>query len=216
MVYDGFMLCDCVCFNQKYNEVNGEENCDGINNNYSNNYGIEGLEVNFVVIEWWCVSVYVLLMMLLLVQGMLMLLVGDEQGYSQYGNNNVYCQDNVLMWLDWCQVNLGLIVFIVVLIYLWCCILVFICNCWWQEGDGNVCWFNCNVQFLIVVEWQQGVVCMQIQLLDCWLFMLNVIVEVVDMVLFEGEWCVVFLFVGEDNLVIMVVWYGFVYGVCVF
>lgn len=94
IVYDGFMFCDCVCFNYKYNEVNGEENCDGINNNYSNNYGKEGLGGFFDLVEWWCDSIYVLLIMLLFFQGMLMLLVGDEYGYSQYGNNNVYCQDN--------------------------------------------------------------------------------------------------------------------------
>nr|VXZ91314.1 Glycogen debranching enzyme [Klebsiella pneumoniae] len=49
--HDGFTLRDCVCFNQKHNEANGEENRDGTNNNYSNNHGIEGLEANFAVIE---------------------------------------------------------------------------------------------------------------------------------------------------------------------
>lgn len=145
MVYDGFMFWDCVCFNQKYNEVNGEENCDGINSNYSDNYGKEGLGGLFDLMEWWCDSIYVLLVMLLFFQGMLMLLVGDEYGYSQYGNNNVYCQDNVLIWLDWQQVNCGLIMFIVVLICLCQQILVLIGNSWWEEGDGNVCWLNKNV-----------------------------------------------------------------------
>jgi glycogen operon protein len=103
--HDGFTLRDCVCFNQKHNEANGEENRDGTNNNYSNNHGIEGLEANFAVIERRRASVHALLTTLLLAQGTPMLLAGDEQGHSQHGNNNAYCQDNALTWLDWRQAN---------------------------------------------------------------------------------------------------------------
>ena len=99
--HDGFTLRDCVCFNQKHNEANGEENRDGTNNNYSNNHGIEGLEANFAVIERRRASAHALLTTLLLAQGTPMLLAGDEQGHSQHGNNNAYCRDNALTWLDW-------------------------------------------------------------------------------------------------------------------
>ncbi|MFH4176350.1 glycogen debranching enzyme, partial [Acinetobacter baumannii] len=78
------------------NEANGEENRDGTNNNYSNNHGIEGLDANLAVIERRRASVHALLTTLLLAQGMPMLLAGDEQGHSQHGNNNAYCQDNAL------------------------------------------------------------------------------------------------------------------------
>ncbi len=92
--HDGFTLRDCVCFNQKHNQANGEENRDGTNNNYSNNHGIEGLEANLAVIERRRDSVHALLTTLLLSQGTPMLLAGDEHGHSQHGNNNAYCQDN--------------------------------------------------------------------------------------------------------------------------
>jgi glycogen operon protein len=59
--HDGFTLRDCVCFNQKHNEANGEENRDGTNNNYSNNHGIEGLEGSLAVIERRRASVHALL-----------------------------------------------------------------------------------------------------------------------------------------------------------
>jgi glycogen operon protein len=105
--HDGFTLRDCVCFNQKHNEANGEENRDGTNNNYSNNHGIEGLEGSLAVIERRRASVHALLTTLLLAQGTPMLLAGDEHGHSQHGNNNAYCQDNALTWLDWNQANPG-------------------------------------------------------------------------------------------------------------
>ncbi|MDU7373146.1 MAG: glycogen debranching protein GlgX, partial [Klebsiella michiganensis] len=82
--HDGFTLRDCVCFNQKHNEANGEENRDGTNNNYSNNHGIEGLEGSLAVIERRRASVHALLATLLLAQGTPMLLAGDEHGHSQH------------------------------------------------------------------------------------------------------------------------------------
>ena len=89
--HDGFTLRDCVCFNQKHNEANGEENRDGTNNNHSFNHGIEGLGGSLDVIERRRASVHALLTTLLLSQGTPMLLAGDEHGHSQHGNNNAYC-----------------------------------------------------------------------------------------------------------------------------
>lgn len=94
--HDGFTLRDCVCFNQKHNEANGEENRDGTNNNHSFNHGIEGLGGSLDVIERRRASVHALLTTLLLSQGTPMLLAGDEHGHSQHGNNNAYCRDNTL------------------------------------------------------------------------------------------------------------------------
>ncbi|VFS26811.1 Glycogen debranching enzyme [Yokenella regensburgei] len=91
--HDGFTLRDCVCFNQKHNEANGEENRDGTNNNHSFNHGIEGIDGTLEVTERRRDSVHALLTTLLLSQGTPMLLAGDEHGHSQHGNNNAYCQD---------------------------------------------------------------------------------------------------------------------------
>ena len=101
--HDGFTLRDCVCFNHKHNEANGEENRDGTNNNYSNNHGKEGLGGSLDLVERRRDSIHALLTTLLLSQGTPMLLAGDEHGHSQHGNNNAYCQDNQLTWLDWSQ-----------------------------------------------------------------------------------------------------------------
>lgn len=94
--HDGFTLRDCVCFNHKHNEANGEENRDGTNNNYSNNHGKEGLGGTLDLVERRRDSIHALLTTLLLSRGTPMLLAGDEHGHSQHGNNNAYCQDNQL------------------------------------------------------------------------------------------------------------------------
>ena len=99
--HDGFTLRDCVCFNHKHNEANGEENRDGTNNNYSNNHGKEGLGGSLDLVERRRDSIHALLTTLLLSQGTPMLLAGDEHGHSQHGNNNAYCQDNEISWLNW-------------------------------------------------------------------------------------------------------------------
>ena len=103
--HDGFTLRDCVCFNHKHNEANGEENRDGTNNNYSNNHGKEGLGGTLDLVERRRDSIHALLTTLLLSQGTPMLLAGDEHGHSQHGNNNAYCQDNIISWLDWTRLE---------------------------------------------------------------------------------------------------------------
>ena len=105
--HDGFTLRDCVCFNHKHNEANGEENRDGTNNNYSNNHGKEGLGGSLDLVERRRDSIHALLTTLLLSQGTPMLLAGDEHGHSQHGNNNAYCQGYRVTWLDWSQASSG-------------------------------------------------------------------------------------------------------------
>ena len=140
--HDGFTLRDCVCFNHKHNEANGEENRDGTNNNYSNNHGKEGLGGSLDLVERRRDSIHALLTTLLLSQGTPMLLAGDEHGHSQHGNNNAYCQDNQLTWLDWSQASSGLTAFTAALIHLRKRIPALVENRWWEEGDGNVRWLN--------------------------------------------------------------------------
>ncbi|WP_131064051.1 glycogen debranching protein GlgX [Raoultella planticola] len=214
--HDGFTLRDCVCFNQKHNEANGEENRDGTNNNYSSNHGIEGTGGSLDVLERRRDSVHALLSTLLLAQGTPMLLAGDEHGHSQHGNNNAYCQDNALTWLDWKQANSGLTAFTAALIHLRRCIPALTSNHWWQEGDGNVVWLNQYAQPLTADEWQHGTARLQILLSGRWLMTVNATPEVAHMELPEGEWHAVPPFAGEDNPVVMAVWHGPAHGVCVF
>ncbi|MHA6500857.1 glycogen debranching protein GlgX, partial [Escherichia coli] len=154
--HDGFTLRDCVCFNHKHNEANGEENRDGTNNNYSNNHGKEGLGGTLDLVERRRDSIHALLTTLLLSQGTPMLLAGDEHGHSQHGNNNAYCQDNQLTWLDWSQASSGLTAFTAALIHLRKRIPALVENRWWEEGDGNVRWLNRYAQPLSTDEWQNG------------------------------------------------------------
>ncbi|MDU0921183.1 glycogen debranching protein GlgX [Raoultella ornithinolytica] len=214
--HDGFTLRDCVCFNQKHNEANGEENRDGTNNNYSSNHGIEGTGGSLDVLERRRDSVHALLSTLLLAQGTPMLLAGDDHGHSQHGNNNAYCQDNALTWLDWNQANSGLTAFTAALIHLRRCIPALTSNRWWQEGDGNVVWLNQYAQPLTADEWQHGTARLQILLSGRWLMTVNATPEVAHMELPEGEWHAVPPFAGEDNPVVMAVWHGPAHGVCVF
>lgn len=214
--HDGFTLRDCVCFEQKHNEANGEENRDGANNNNSNNHGAEGPGGGLDVEARRQSSVHALLTTLLLAQGTPMLLAGDEHGHSQRGNNNAYCQDNALTWLDWSQANDGLTAFTAALLRLRQQIPALTRNSWWQEGDGNVRWLNQQGQALSVEAWRQGVTRLQIVLSGRWLITLNATDEVAQMVLPEGEWRAIPPFAGEDNPVVMAVWHGPAHGSCVF
>jgi isoamylase len=99
--HDGFTLHDLVSYNDKHNEANGENNQDGHNNNLSWNCGTEGPTDDPAVLALRERQKRNLLATLLLSQGVPMLLAGDERGHTQQGNNNAYCQDNELSWLDW-------------------------------------------------------------------------------------------------------------------
>ncbi len=99
--HDGFTLRDLVSYNQKHNEANGEENRDGTNDNESWNCGAEGLTSDPAINALRAQQQRNLLATLLLSQGVPMLLAGDEFGHSQGGNNNAYCQDSPVAWLDW-------------------------------------------------------------------------------------------------------------------
>ncbi|WP_448547856.1 glycogen debranching protein GlgX [Thalassotalea fusca] len=103
--HDGFTLHDLVTYQQKHNERNGEDNQDGHNSNFSYNFGVEGETSNGTINKLRQRQKRNLLTSLLVAQGTPMLLAGDELGHSQAGNNNAYCQDNELSWIDWSNTN---------------------------------------------------------------------------------------------------------------
>ncbi|HEV8331391.1 MAG TPA: glycogen debranching protein GlgX [Steroidobacteraceae bacterium] len=99
--HDGFTLYDTTAFNDKHNEANLEDSRDGHNHNLSWNCGIEGPTEDPAVTELRERQVRNLLATLLVSQGVPMLQAGDEFGRTQRGNNNAYCQDNEISWVDW-------------------------------------------------------------------------------------------------------------------
>jgi isoamylase len=99
--HDGFTIRDLVSYNEKHNEANGEGNNDGESHNRSWNCGVEGPTDDPEVQALRARQQRNFLVTLLLSQGVPMMLHGDEVGRSQQGNNNVYCQDNELSWMDW-------------------------------------------------------------------------------------------------------------------
>jgi glycogen operon protein len=99
--HDGFTLNDLVSYNDRHNESNGEDNRDGHSDNRSWNHGVEGPTDDPQIIELRARQKRNILATLLLSQGTPMLLGGDEFGRSQQGNNNAYCQDNEISWVDW-------------------------------------------------------------------------------------------------------------------
>jgi glycogen operon protein len=99
--HDGFTLADLVSYNERHNEANGEDNNDGHEANFSHNHGVEGFTDDPSIDSLRQRQSRNLLATLMLAQGTPMLLAGDEIGRSQQGNNNAYCQDNELNWLDW-------------------------------------------------------------------------------------------------------------------
>ncbi len=99
--HDGFTLNDAVTYNEKHNEANGEDNRDGSSDNRSWNCGVEGPTDDPAIDALRERQIKNMLATLLLAQGTPMLLAGDEFRRTQDGNNNAYCQDNALTWVDW-------------------------------------------------------------------------------------------------------------------
>ncbi len=99
--HDGFTLADLVSYNEKHNEANQDDNNDGDSHNNSWNCGVEGQTTDPEVLKLRGQQMRNFMATLLLSQGVPMILAGDERCRSQRGNNNTYCQDNELSWLDW-------------------------------------------------------------------------------------------------------------------
>jgi glycogen operon protein len=109
--HDGFTLADLVAYDEKHNEANGEDNRDGSDWNASWNCGVEGPTDDAEVLSLRRRQVRNLLTLLFTAQGVPMLLAGDERGRTQDGNNNAWCQDNEVCWLDWSRDDEGLLRF---------------------------------------------------------------------------------------------------------
>jgi glycogen operon protein len=101
--HDGMTLADTVSYAAKNNEANGENNCDGQNENFSWNNGVEGASRDPEIQLLRRADMRALLATLFASRGTIQLTAGDEFGRSQRGNNNAYAQDNGLTWIDWSQ-----------------------------------------------------------------------------------------------------------------
>ena len=109
--HDGFTLNDLVSYNEKHNEANGEDSKDGESHNRSWNCGVEGPTDDPEVLSLRLQQKKNLLTTLFLSQGMPMLLAGDEISRTQQGNNNAYCQDNEISWVNWKEADQQLLEF---------------------------------------------------------------------------------------------------------
>ncbi len=109
--HDGFTLLDLVSFNEKHNLANGEDNRDGDNANMSWNSGKEGFPAGKKITRFRLRRIKTMALILFLSQGVPMLVAGDEFGRTQLGNNNAWCQDNTIGWLNWslAEKNAGLL-----------------------------------------------------------------------------------------------------------
>jgi len=111
--HDGFTLYDLVSYEHKHNDENGEDNQDGNDQNFSSNSGVEGPTDNNLVNELRLRRIKTFVTILMVSHGVPMILAGDEFGRTQQGNNNPYCQDNPISWIDWhlTEENAGLLRF---------------------------------------------------------------------------------------------------------
>jgi len=160
--HDGFTLRDLVSYNDRHNEANGEENRDGSVDNRSFNLGAEGPTNDPGIQEVRRRQQRNFLASLLLSQGVPMILGGDEIGRTQQGNNNAYCQDNEISWLDWENMDQDLIAFVQRLIHIrrehptlrrWK----------WLSGEpvgrgrrGDIVWFRPNGEEMNDEDWDNG------------------------------------------------------------
>jgi len=144
--HDGFTLHDLVSYDAKHNMANGENNLDGENHNRSWNCGVEGPTKNAEIIKLRSQQKRNFLTTLFLSQGVPMLVAGDELGRTQRGNNNAYCQDNEISWLNWGNKDKSLLEFTQKLIALRKKHPVFSRPRWFQDdvskaGLNDIAWF---------------------------------------------------------------------------
>ena len=153
--HDGFTLNDLVSYNSKHNEQNGEENRDGSDDNLSYNHGYEGDCSNPKIESIRIRKIKNFLLMLFVSQGVPMMLAGDEMRRTQHGNNNAYCQDNELSWIDWslAEKNSGLVRFTKNLIALRKAHPVFARTDFFKDtyekgsvGEQEITWYNVNAK----------------------------------------------------------------------
>jgi glycogen operon protein len=159
--HDGFTLRDLASYNDKHNEANGEDNLDGDNHNLSWNMGVEGPTDDEAINAARARQQRNFLATLFLSQGVPMLLAGDEIGRTQRGNNNAYCQDNDMSWLDWAHTDDGLLDFTRQLIAFRQSHPVFRRRRWFKgvAHDGvvpDIAWFNPDGQEMSEQNWHDA------------------------------------------------------------
>lgn len=159
--HDGFTLHDLVSYNDKHNEANGESNNDGESHNRSWNCGAEGPTDDSSINALREKQKRNLLVTLFLSQGVPMMVAGDEFGRTQQGNNNAYCQDNEISWLDWANVDNILLDFTKQLIHFRLSHPVFCRRKWFQglpiRGTGveDIVWFLPDASEMDDHHWQE-------------------------------------------------------------
>lgn len=184
--HDGFTLHDLVCYNEKHNHANGEQNRDGHHANFSHNFGEEGKTDNPDIIHKRRQAKLALLATLLLANGTPMLLAGDELGNSQQGNNNSYCQNNPISWIDWLNTDETLIEQTATLIRLRREIALLDQNRWWTDND--VRWLKPDGNPLQDHDWHRAQHALQIHFSPNWLLLFNTCHQPQAFTLPLGEW----------------------------
>jgi len=153
--HDGFTLMDLVSHEHKHNEANGENNRDGHGENFSWNNGIEGATDNPSILENRRRDVIALLSTLFVCRGTVMLTAGDEGGRSQGGNNNAYCQDNKITWMDWAKLDPAIIAHTAFLSALRKRFPAF-ADTTFLSGKGDVEWLSTSGETMTVADWERG------------------------------------------------------------
>lgn len=159
--HDGFTLADLVAYNEKHNEANGENNNDGESHNRSWNCGAEGETDDAEVIQLRKKQQRNFLTTLFLSQGVPMLVAGDEMGKTQHGNNNAYCQDNELSWVNWANTDKELLAFTQKLIHTIKEHPVFTRKGWFQGQvihgvTEDIAWFKPDGNQMGEEDWNNG------------------------------------------------------------
>ncbi|WP_275785114.1 glycogen debranching protein GlgX [Pararhizobium gei] len=153
--HDGFTLMDLVSYAGKHNEANGEDNRDGHNENHSWNNGAEGATRDPEIGGSRRRDVMGLLSTLFASKGAIMLTAGDEGGRSQRGNNNAYCQDNELTWIDWVTLDEELVAHTAALAAIRTRFSVF-GDAAFFSGNGDVEWLRLDGQPMQVADWENA------------------------------------------------------------
>lgn len=198
--HDGFTLHDLVSYNKKHNWANGEQNRDGHGNNISHNFGVEGDTNDKTIIEQRQLAKKALLATMLLSGGTPMLLAGDELGHSQQGNNNSYCQDNEISWIDWQTADEALIDYTSKLIAIRKQIPLLSRDNQWWSGE-KVQWLRPDANVIQFKDWQDySTKALQILLEDKWLILVNAKQAMQQFLLPKGDWQIL---LGEKETTLM-------------
>ena len=158
--HDGFTLSDLVSYDEKHNDDNGEESRDGESHNRSWNHGAEGPTVDAAINELRHRQRRNLIATLLLSQGVPMLLSGDEIGRTQRGNNNAYCHDSELSWVNWENIDGDMHLWVQRLIAFRSSHPIFKRRRWFQgrplRDNDDMAWFRPDGEEMTLSDWEQG------------------------------------------------------------